>query len=131
MFADLEAVITTVNSQLTSISGRVETPVVENACDMASKETGVVFPLFNNKEEYWLVQRAVRHVIADLRLQNSPKFKINSMHLNQRFDHYTKLVEEYDLKFKEALEEDPSLFPSMSSSSSSGNSDFITYIPTI
>lgn len=129
MFINLEALITAVSTQLLSFSDKASPEMISSACDIASKETGVIFPLENNKEEFWLVQRGIRYVIADLRLQSSPKFKINSMHLNQRFDHYSKLIEEFDLKFKEALEQDSSLFPNMSSL---GNvSSFITYIPTI
>jgi hypothetical protein len=130
MFINLEALITTVSTQLLSFSDKASPEMIFFACDIASKETGVIFPLNNNIEEFWLVQRSIRYVIADLRLQSSPKFKINSMHLNQRFDHYSKLIEEFDLKFKEALENDPFLFSNMRSEGFSSEA-FVTYIPTI
>lgn len=126
MIETLEAAQNLVQKQLQVMGDSVSPELIEVGTETASKETGVVFPLNNIEEEYWLIRRGMRHCFFSLQIESAKKFKIGSMHLQQRFDHYKSLISKEDWEFKEALENNPFLFKTLQQSVS--GKDFITYI---
>ena len=82
----------------------------ENACDDASRETTWAFPVSSDFRIYWMKERAKRALFFYLASQSAHKFKVKQISLNQRFDHYLKLVEFMDTSFKEIIESRPDEF---------------------
>ena len=73
-------------------------------------ETGWAFPITSSFQLYWAGQRSKRHCIMLLLTSQAPKFQVDKIRLDQRFDHYKKMVEQLDMEFKEAKEENPTEF---------------------
>ena len=81
-----------------------------NACDDASRETTWAFPVSTNFKILWMKDRAKRALFFYLASQSAHKFKVKQISLNQRFDHYLKLIEYMDDQFTEAVEAYPAEF---------------------
>jgi hypothetical protein len=120
---DLEKII---KEQLLVQGISAEAAFISVAASTASRETNITFPLSHSEEEYWVIRRGLRHSYEALRVKNAKKFRVDKMHLDQRFGHYSQLVQEEDQAFKEALEENPFLFPKLTNTTFE---NYITYIP--
>ncbi len=46
-----------------------------------------------------------------LLLEQAHKFRFKQIHLQQRFEHYIKLIDQMDIAFADFKAENPSLFP--------------------
>ncbi|MDY0324785.1 MAG: hypothetical protein RBQ87_01260 [Candidatus Cloacimonadaceae bacterium] len=82
------------------------------ACDDAAADTGWLFPILDTDmfKIKWIKQRARRHCYFKLMALAARKFKVEQLSLNQRFDHYEKLVTRLDTEFNEAIENNPEKF---------------------
>lgn len=62
----------------------------------AERETGWLLPIEGNGRITWFLRRATRHALYLLLVMNANKFKYKQINLNQRFEHYLKLIEMED-----------------------------------
>jgi len=60
------------------------------------RETGWTLPLEGNSRITWFLRRATRHALYLLLVMNANKFKYKQINLQQRFEHYLKLIEMED-----------------------------------
>ncbi len=79
------------------------------AVNTALKEMGLSFPVSNPSREFWLLARAKRHAFDMIRTSSARKFKYKQINLQQRFDHFDRLIHELDAAYLTALETDPDL----------------------
>lgn len=86
-----------------------------NATDDALRETGWAFPVTSDFKIYWLKQRAKRHLFFYLFSESAHKFKIKTLNLNQRFDHYKDLISMMDEAFVAIQESEPQQFAGVDS----------------
>lgn len=85
----------------------------ENACAAAARETEWAFPVSTDFRIHWQMERAKRYLFFYLATQTAEKFKIKQVSLNQKFDHYFKLIDRMDKVFKEIVEDRPDEFASV------------------
>lgn len=78
----------------------------EAAADEAILELAVTFPLDNAVRESWVVKRTKRHSLFILYIEAANRFQYKQLKLNQRFDHYHKIIDQMDKEFQKAREED-------------------------
>jgi hypothetical protein len=109
--AELEAVIAADQS----IASYLEADEITAACNEAAKETGWAFPVSGDFKELWIERRSKRNCYMALWTQSARKFKVEQLSLNQRFDHYGKIIAKMDLDFKDVQEERPDLFTNVES----------------
>ena len=81
----------------------------ENAADAASRETWSL-PVSGNFKIHWMLERGKRHLFFYLATQTAKKYKIKAISLNQKFDHYFKLIDYMDKAFEKIVEERPDEF---------------------
>lgn len=81
-----------------------------NAIDDAQMETGFTLPATVSFKEYWLKERAKRHLYSYLRAEAASKFKAKKFNLEQRFEHYHRLIIQMDAEYYKAVEERPDMF---------------------
>lgn len=96
--------------ELKDLSDKLEPVDFNNACNDASMETGWDFPMGTTFKQYWVKQRAKRHLFFYLMSESSSKFKVEQINLQHKFDHYKILVQEMDKKFEEIQESRPDQF---------------------
>lgn len=101
--------------KIKSLSSYLEPEDYESAVDSAEEELGWSLPQTNTERLYWLRERSLRHLFFSLMSESAHKFKFEQVNLNQRFEHYRKLISDMDRAFKEAKEENPTLFAGVSS----------------
>jgi len=94
----------------TSIGANLIEDDISEACDDAAADTGWAFPVTDTFKIRWTKQRARRHCYFKLWSQSARKFKVEQLNLNQRFDHYGKLVEQLDAEFQRAIDDNPGKF---------------------
>ena len=75
-----------------------------NAIASATAETSFSLPNSVPLQTLWLIQRAKRHLLFALYVQNSQKFKIKQLGLDQKFDHLGTLIKTMDDAYQTALE---------------------------
>uniref|UniRef100_A0A6M3IT90 Uncharacterized protein n=1 Tax=viral metagenome TaxID=1070528 RepID=A0A6M3IT90_9ZZZZ len=93
-----------------AISALTDPTDYENACDAASRETEWSFPVSSNFRIHWMMERAKRFLFFYLATQTAQKFKVKQISLNQKFDHYFKMIEYMDKQFVEIIEQRPDEF---------------------
>ena len=86
----------------------------DNAIDNAELETWTL-PQTSGFRIIWLKRRAKRHLYNFLLSETSNKFKVKDKFLNQKFDHYLKLVKWEDEQFEKAQTDDAHEFADVSS----------------
>lgn len=101
------------NSQLESGLGTAFTLLgseqVSFAINQALNELGFTLPINDQGKSVWALKRAIRHSLDVIRIGAAHKFKYKQISLNQRFEHYNKIIENMDNEFQNALENDPAL----------------------
>jgi hypothetical protein len=70
--------------------------------DNAERDTGFSFPTSDAFQIKWLKERAKRHLIFQLLTKNADKFRVKQIHLQNRFEHYIKMIEMMDEAFDKA-----------------------------
>jgi hypothetical protein len=81
-----------------------------NAADDASRETGWSFDISGDFKEYWIKQRAKRHLFFYLLSESAHKFQVETIHLEHRFKHYKSIIDYMDVQFQDVMEERPDEF---------------------
>lgn len=94
----------------TAISGYLTSGEVDECCDEAMGDTGWSFPVSGTFQEHWSKQRTKRHCYFRLWTQTARKFKVEQIHLGERFNHYGKVIEFMDIRFEKIMEECPEEF---------------------
>lgn len=89
----------------------VSTDGQEQAANQALRELGWVIPQSDETKNYWIIERTKRHIMYVLLLEQAHKFRFKQIHLQQRFEHYIKMIDSMDETFKEFMELNPNLFP--------------------
>lgn len=88
----------------------------ENAANDALRETGWSFPITGTTSsdtsimEYWIKYRSKRHLFFYLMSESAHKFKYDVISLNQRFEHYSKMIGLMDEEWVSFQKENPQLF---------------------
>lgn len=90
---------------LKALSSKFEEADYANAIDSAEADTGYVCE--GNTDSYqikWLKNRALRHLFSYLRNEAASKFKVDGINLQQKFEHYDKMIELWDKEWDKEQE---------------------------
>lgn len=101
--------------QLSSLSALLTEEGYELVCNQAEQELGWSYPISTPTQLFWMVKRGTRHAMNLLRIASANKFKYKLVNLQQRFEHFQKLIEEMDKEFEEAIMVNVSLFAGVES----------------
>ena len=101
----------------------------EDAAKSSLKELGWVTPVTHPLKEYWVVERATRHAIFILMIEAARKFRYKQIHLQNRFEHYNRILALLDAQFEAAKKENPELFADSVFVDAETLCNWITYIP--
>jgi len=104
------ALVSIVETLIGSSSTAISSDGLSSAVDMALMELPWTFPLTNPQKEFWITERARRHVLYVLMVESAHKFKYKEISLQHRFNNYFKLIDMMDTKFEKALEDFPDIF---------------------
>ena len=96
--------------EVKGLSSYLVTDDYNNAVDDALRETAWSFTISGVFKEYWIKQRAKRHLFFSLYTESAHKFKYKMINLQNRFSHYDKMIKGLDEAFAKAIEERPDLF---------------------
>ena len=110
MISDIDALVEGFVSKFGKNSSNLSEDLQVAACNTAISELGWAFPLAHHLKEFWAVNRAVRHGLAILQIESAHKFRYKEIFLQNRFSHYTQLIDKMDRDFETAKEENPALF---------------------
>lgn len=108
--ADMEEKL---EEEVKGLSTYLESDDYTNACSDASRETGWAFPVTTDFKILWMKNRAKRYLFFYLYSESASKFKYEQINLQQRFEHYGKIIADMDKSFAEALEAFPHEFASV------------------
>lgn len=81
----------------------------ENSIDDASRETWDL-PQSTDFKVYWVKNRAKRHLFFYLASASASKFKAKKFNLNEKFDHFYKMIDYMDEEFRQIQEDRPDEF---------------------
>jgi hypothetical protein len=70
-------------------------------------------PCTDNFQMLWFIERTKRHILAILKDNYARKFQYAKVHLEHRFKHLSRLVNDLDEEFALALENNPDKFGSI------------------
>ena len=121
--SDIDNLIETLDLLVGSVSETVNEDQKIAAIQQALSELHWSVPNINEDQCYWIIERSRRHVLYLVAIVHAQKFQYKQIRLNQRFNHYFKLIEKMDEDYSSAIENNPGLFP--------GNSGawLTTYLP--
>lgn len=114
-FSDTDELADVVKVQLSSLSSLITADGYELVCEQAIQELGWSLPETNPTKIYWLIQRATRHAINILRIASANKFKYKLVNLQQRFEHFQKMMESMDAEYESAVSSDIAMFAGVDS----------------
>ena len=80
------------------------------AVSQAQNEMRLKFPIVDGKRQLWGIERSKRHALDLLRIQSAHRFKYKQLSLNDRFNHYDRMIKDMDEKFEHAMNSDPDLW---------------------
>lgn len=110
MFSSSSDIIELVTTQMSTTASILSNDGMEAAVDTALQELGWVYPITDPSKCLWTVKRAIRHCCFILWVASAQKFKYKQVNLQQRFDHYEKLIKFMDSEYEIAVSEDISTF---------------------
>jgi hypothetical protein len=96
--------------QLSSLNTLISADGYEFAGNKAISELGWSYPVTDPTKALWLINRASRHCVDILRIASANKFKYKLVNLQNRFEHFQKLIETMDKEFEDAMAENPTAF---------------------
>ena len=96
--------------QLSSLATLITDDGYEFVCNLAEQELGWSYPISNPVQLFWMIKRGTRHALNLLRIASANKFKYKTVNLQNRFEHFQKLIEDMDKEFEEAMVTDAALF---------------------
>lgn len=129
MFASLDELVEVLKLKFGVTSDSLTDDAYEDAARSAMKELGWALPIAHPLKEFWVVERATRHSIFILMIESARKFRYKQIHLQNRFEHYNKVLTLLDAQFAEAKKENPELFADSVFVDSDTLCNWITYIP--
>ena len=86
-------------------------------------------PIAHPLKVHWVIERSVRHSVFILMLEAARKFRYKQIHLQNRFEHYNKILTLMDELYAKAKVENPELFSDSVFADSDTLCNWITYIP--
>lgn len=97
-----EEMATLLQTEVKGLSSYLDAADYTNACDDAARETGWSFPLADTENErlHWQKTRAKRHLFFYLMSESAHKFRVKTLFLQHRFEHYIKLIEVMDRQWE-------------------------------
>jgi len=101
-----EDLINTVEKEIKSLASNFDVEDYEEATADAERDTGFSLPTTEAFKIKWLKDRTKRHLFFSLYTESAHKFKVKQISLNQRFDHYGKLIKVMDEAFEKAQNEE-------------------------
>jgi hypothetical protein len=97
--------ITLITREIKGLSSNLEDADYSDAVDNAERETGFAFPVTSDFQIRWLKERTKRHLFFSLWTESATSFKFKQINLQQKFEHFDKLIEKMDNDFEKALVE--------------------------
>lgn len=110
MINDVDDFLDIVKISLGTSKTLVSDEEVEFAISQAENELKIKYPIPTGKIQLWALERAKRHVMDMLRIQSAHRFKYKQLSLNDRFNHYDRMITDMDNRFENALNTDPDLW---------------------
>jgi hypothetical protein len=96
--------------QLSSLADLITADGYELVCNTASQELGWSYPVTTPDRLFWMVKRGTRHAMNVLRIASANKFKYKTVNLQNRFEHFQKIIEDMDKEFEAAMVTNVALF---------------------
>ena len=109
-FSSADDLADIVKIQLSSLSSLITADGYEFVCFVAEQELGWLYPVTDPTRQYWLINRATRHALNILRIASANKFKYKQVNLQNRFEHFDKLIQEMDEEYNTAMNTNVALF---------------------
>jgi len=106
--ADADALKVKVGNLLGTAWSGLEADAQDEAVVMAMDELGFSFPTTTSKQSFWATERTKRHALYIVVVSQAERFKYKQINLQQKFDHYFKIIEKADKAFASAIENDVS-----------------------
>lgn len=100
--------------ELKSLSSKVDTNDYDNALNNAQRDTGWVCPVTTDFQIQWLKERSKRWLFFFLWSESAHKFKFEQINLQNRFEHYERLIKYMDMQFEAAKAENIAEFANAS-----------------
>ena len=113
--ASADDIIDLVKIQLSTSSELITDDGYESAVATAVAELGWSLPNSDTVQSMWISKRSLRHCIFILWVASAQKFKYKQVNLQQRFEHYDRLLSVMDKEYTDAAEGDASLFSDVES----------------
>jgi hypothetical protein len=110
MLSTNDEVIEIVILQMSTAADALSSDGMNSAVDTALAELKWTLPISDSVKSFWLIKRSVRHACFILWVASAQKFKYKQVNLNQRFEHYEKLIAMMDKEFEVAMTNDTALF---------------------
>lgn len=110
MLATTDDLIDKVKNLMGASFSKVSEDGFAAAVEQALSELGWTIPETDNKKCYWIIERTKRYIIDILLIESAHKYKYDKISLQQRFEHYYKLIDLMDKKFNTAVNDDVELF---------------------
>lgn len=129
MLASLDDIVDALKPKFGDTVDSLATEAYEDAANSALKELGWALPIAHPLKVHWVVERSVRHSVFILMLEAARKFRYKQIHLQNRFEHYNKILTLMDELYAKAKVENPELFSDSVFADSDTLCNWITYIP--
>lgn len=110
MITDRDELISFTTNLLGGSSTKVSEDGLTQAASQTELELKFTYPVSDDTESYWMVERMRRHLLYILMVESAHKFQYKQIHLEHRFRNYIQLIEKADADFLKAAEDFPDLF---------------------
>jgi len=97
--------IALLQQEIKGLSSDLVTTDYSNAVDAAERDTGFTLPVSTDFQEKWLISRSKRHLFSYLQTEAATQTRYHHFHINQKFDHFERLIAKMDKDFEAAQEE--------------------------
>jgi hypothetical protein len=115
VFKNVDDVVELVTIQMSTTATALSTEGLESAVGIAMIELGWSFPVTDGMKCLWITKRSVRHASFILWVASAQKFKYKQVNLQQRFEHYEKLIKNMDAEFDLAISSNTNVFANVES----------------
>ena len=78
---------------------------LDSNIDTAERETGFTLPSSENFRIHWIKERAKRACFYMLLVDNAPKIQYEKIYLQQKYDHYKKIIDDLDKAYAKAIKD--------------------------
>ena len=129
MLASIDDVVEALKPKFGVTADSLSDDAYLDAATSALKELGWSVPIDQPLKEYWILERGVRHSIFILMIEAARKFRYKQIHLQNRFEHYSKILELLDKQYEQAKKDNSDLFASSVFVDPDTLCSWITYIP--